>query len=82
MPLWVNASARQKWKVLIDYRKLNKMIIGGRYPFPNMPCGKYFFTLYLASGFHQIGMNEKNVADITSSMFAISIQIEMHTMTF
>lgn len=65
-PIWVvpkkaDASGQRKWRVVIDYRKLNDITIGETYPIPQITeildqLGKsqYFTTLDLASGFHQI----------------------------
>nr|XP_018911345.1 PREDICTED: transcription initiation factor TFIID subunit 1-like [Bemisia tabaci] len=65
-PLWVvpkklDASGKPKWRVVIDYRKLNAKTVGDKYPLPNIgdlldKIGRcnYFTTLDLASGFHQI----------------------------
>nr|CAH7767400.1 unnamed protein product [Callosobruchus chinensis] len=72
-PLWVvpkklDASGKQKWRVVIDYRKLNEKSLDDRYPLPNIndlldKLGRcqYFSTLDLASGFHQIEMDEKDI---------------------
>lgn len=71
-PIWVvpkkhDASGKQKWRVVIDYRKLNEKTINDKYPLPNISdildkLGKsqYFSTLDLASGFHQIEIEEKD----------------------
>lgn len=68
-PLWVvpkkqDASSERKWRIVIDYRKLNEITIGDAYPLPNIEDildqlghAQYFTTLDLASGFHQIPMN-------------------------
>lgn len=67
-PLWVvpkklDASGERKWRIVIDYRKLNDVSIGDVFPIPNIEeildqlgHSKYFSTLDLASGFHQIPM--------------------------
>lgn len=73
-PVWVvpkklDASGKTKWRVVIDYRKLNDKTIGDKYPIPNITdildklgnCS-YFTTLDLASGFHQLQMEEDSVA--------------------
>lgn len=72
-PIWVvpkklDASGVQKWRVVIDYRKLNLKSLDDKYPLPNITdlldkLGKcqYFTTLDLASGFHQIEMNESDI---------------------
>lgn len=73
-PIWVvpkkiDASGEQKWRVVVDYRRLNEKTIDDRYPLPNITdlldkLGKcqYFSTLDLASGFHQIEMDENDIA--------------------
>lgn len=72
-PIWVvpkkvDASGKQKWRVVIDFRGVNAKTLPDRYPLPNITdlldkLGKcqYFTTLDLASGFHQIQMNEKDI---------------------
>jgi Reverse transcriptase (RNA-dependent DNA polymerase). len=72
-PIWVvpkkiDASGKRKWRIVVDYRKLNEKTIGDRYPLPNITdlldklgrC-QYFSTLDLASGFHQIEMAEEDI---------------------
>jgi len=53
---------------IVDYRKLNDVTTGDKYPLPDInelldQLGRcqYFTTLDLASGFHQIQVNEKDV---------------------
>lgn len=65
-PLWVvpkksDNSGKQKWRIVIDYRKLNEQTVDDKFPLPNMEdifdkLGKcsYFSTIDLAKGFHQI----------------------------
>lgn len=72
-PLWIvpkklDASGRKKWRIVIDYRKLNEKTIDDKYPLPNITdifdkLGKcnYFTTLDLASGFHQIEMTQEDI---------------------
>lgn len=79
-PVWVvpkkiDASGKQKWRVVIDYRKLNELTINDKYPLPNISdlldqLGKceYFTTLDLASGFHQIEIDKK---DIQKTAFSV-----------
>lgn len=79
-PVWVvpkklDASGEQKWRVVIDYRKLNEKTIDDRYPLPNIneildKLGRsmYFSTLDLASGFHQI---EVTPEDIKKTAFTV-----------
>lgn len=72
-PIWVvpkklDASGKQKWRVVVDYRGLNQKTIDDKYPLPNInelldKLGKcqYFTTLDLASGFHQIEMDQEDI---------------------
>ncbi|KAL0269063.1 UNVERIFIED_CONTAM: hypothetical protein PYX00_010798 [Menopon gallinae] len=65
-PLWAvpkkpDSSGNKRWRIVIDYRKLNQVTIGDRFPIPNIEenldqlgHSKYLTTLDLASGFHQI----------------------------
>lgn len=72
-PIWVvpkkvDNSGEQKWRVVVDYRKLNDITISDKFPMPNMEdlfskLGKclYFSTLDLAKGFHQIPIHPDDV---------------------
>lgn len=80
-PIWIvpkkmDASGEKKFRLVIDYRKLNNKTISDRYPIPdtsqvlaNLGENKYFTTLDLASGFHQIAMAED---DIEKTAFSIN----------
>lgn len=72
-PIWVvpkkkDASGIQKWRLVVDYRKLNDKTIDDRYSLPNISdildkldrCN-YFTTLDLASGFHQIEVHPNSI---------------------
>lgn len=71
-PIWIvpkkiDASGAKKWRLVIDYRKLNQKTTNDRYPIPNITdildkLGKcqYVSTLDLASGFHQIEVQRKD----------------------
>lgn len=72
-PIWVvpkkaDASGKTKWRLVIDFRKLNEKTIDDRYPIPNISdvldklgnC-HYFTTLDLASGFYQVEMNPDDI---------------------
>lgn len=72
-PIWVvpkkpDASGKIKWRIVVDYRKINEKTIDDKYPLPNISdvldklgrC-QYFTTLDLASGFHQIEMAEEDI---------------------
>ena len=57
---------RKRWRLVIDYRKLNEKTIADMYPVPNimdildrLGGAKYFSVLDLASDFHQIPMRER-----------------------
>lgn len=72
-PIWIvpkkeDASGDKKWRLVVDYRKLNEVTINDRYPIPNIDeildkLGKsmYFTTLDLAKGFYQIEVEESDV---------------------
>ena len=79
-PVWIvpkkmDFSGQKKWRLVIDYRKLNEKTIDDRYPIPNITdildklgrCN-YFSTLDLASGFHQI---EVEASDIPKTAFNV-----------
>lgn len=65
-PIWIvpkklDASGKKKWRVVIDYRKLNEKTVNDKFPIPRIEeildrLGRstYFTTLDLKSGFHQI----------------------------
>lgn len=73
-PVWVvpkkmDASGKQKWRVVIDYRRLNDVTVNEVYPIPlitdildQLGHSKYFSTLDLVSGFHQICLNPADSA--------------------
>lgn len=68
-PVWVvpkklDASGKQKWRIVIDFRKLNELTDQDAYPLPQIDDilsqlgnAKFFSALDLSSGFHQIPMN-------------------------
>lgn len=72
-PVWMvpkklDASGKRKFRMVIDYRKLNAKTIDDKFPIPNITdvldkLGKniYYTTLDLASGFHQIEMHENSI---------------------
>lgn len=71
-PVWVvpkkiDASGKQKWRIVIDYRRLNDVTVSEVYPLPlitdildQLGHSKYFSTLDLASGFHQLCLDPKD----------------------
>ena len=72
-PVWIvpkktDASNKIKWRMVIDYRKLNEKTKEDKHPLPNMDDildklgrANYFTTLDLAKGFHQIEVEEKSI---------------------
>lgn len=79
-PIWVvpkksDASGRTKWRIVIDFRKVNEKTLDDKYPIPNIndildKLGNchYFTTLDLASGFYQVEMDP---ADIHKTAFNV-----------
>ena len=69
-PIWVgpkklDASGETKWRLVIDYRRLNSITVEDRVPMPNIQeildnigNASIFSTLDLANGFHQIPVRE------------------------
>jgi len=67
VPKKTDASGKPKLRVVIDFRKLNNLTIGDSFSILNMTDildqlgnAKYFTTLDLASGYHQIPMAERD----------------------
>jgi len=67
VPKKTNASGKQKLRIVIDFRKLNDLKIGDSLPLPSitdildeLENAKYFSILELASGYHQIPMQEEH----------------------
>ncbi|XP_020297641.1 uncharacterized protein LOC109862121 [Pseudomyrmex gracilis] len=67
VPKKMDASGVKKLKIVVDFRRLNEATIGDSFPLPNIAeildqlgNAKYFSTLDLASGYHQIPMDEEN----------------------
>lgn len=72
-PIWVvpkkaDASGKAKWRIVVDFRKVNEKTIDDKYPIPNIndvldKLGNchYFTTLDLASGFFQVEMNPQDI---------------------
>jgi hypothetical protein len=71
-PVWVvpkksDASGQKKFRLVIDYRKLNEKTINDKYPIPEITDildklgrAKYFSTIDLVSGFHQIQLADED----------------------
>ncbi|KAK9876430.1 hypothetical protein WA026_012743 [Henosepilachna vigintioctopunctata] len=68
VPKKQDLSGKTKWRIAIDYRKLNDKTIDDKYPLPHIDSildklgnKKYFTILDLASGFHQIELDEESI---------------------
>lgn len=80
-PVWVvpkkpDASGKRKFRLVIDYRKLNEKTINDRYPIPEITdildkLGRacYFSTVDLVSGFHQIQLENR---DFEKTAFSVN----------
>lgn len=67
VPKKLDATGQQKFRMVIDYRRLNDITVDDKYPLPNITdlfdkLGKscYFSVLDLASGYHQIEIEEED----------------------
>ena len=77
VPKKIDASGKRKFRICVDFRKLNDVTIGDSYPLPNIQDildklgrSRYFSALDCASGYHQIPIAEndrKKTAFSTSS---------------
>lgn len=80
-PIWVvpkksDASGKKKFRLVIDYRKLNEKTISDKYPIPEITDildklgrTKYFSTIDLVSGFHQIQLTDE---DMEKTAFSVN----------
>jgi hypothetical protein len=62
-----DASGKQKWRLVVDFRKLNEVTVGDSFPLPliteildSLGKARYFTTADLASGFHQVPLREED----------------------
>ena len=79
-PAWIvkkkpGNDGKEKWRLVIDYRKLNEKTIPDPYLIPSITeifdeigNNKYYTSIDMASGFHQIKMKE---SDIHKTAFSI-----------
>jgi hypothetical protein len=75
VPKKLDASGQQKFRLVVDCRKLNEKTVGNAYPLPDITeilaqlgQAKYFSCLDLAMGYHQIDMNP---SDVDKTAFSI-----------
>jgi len=64
-----DANGQQKFRLVVDYRKLSEITIGNAYPLPDITeildhlgQAKYFSCLDLVMGYHQIDMDQSDIA--------------------
>lgn len=64
VPKKVDASGERKWRIVVDYRKLNEKTVGNAYPLPDITeildqlgQSKYFSCIDMVMGYHQIELN-------------------------
>lgn len=57
----------KKWRLVVDFRQLNKKVLADKFPLPRIDTildqlgrAKYFTTLDLMSGFHQIPLDQNS----------------------
>ena len=67
VPKKVDASGQKKWRICIDFRRLNDITVGDSYPLPNIQDildklgrARYFSALDCASGYWQIKLDEND----------------------
>ena len=68
IPKKLDVSGQQKFRLVVDYRKLNEKTIGNVYPLPDITeildqlgQAKYFSCPDLAMGYHQIDMDPSDI---------------------
>ena len=64
-PLLVAKQPSGEWRLVVDFRDLNKITVGDRYPLPNIQDNldrvgraKWFTAIDLLAGFHQLEIDE------------------------
>jgi len=67
IPKKMDASGKQKFRIVVDFRKLNDVTVGDSFPFPmiseildTLGNSKYFSTIDCASGFLQILVKQED----------------------
>lgn len=67
VPKKADENGEKKWRVVVDFRKLNEKTVGDAYPLPDITeildqlgQSKYFTCLDLVMGYHQIELEEKD----------------------
>jgi hypothetical protein len=74
IPKKSDASGEKKYRIVVDFRKVNDATLGDAYPLPNITDildqlgrSRYFTVLDLAFGFHQIPMDPKDAENTAFS---------------
>jgi len=69
VPKKVDTSGEQKYRVVVDFRKLNDLTVGDAFPMPDVNTildrlgkARYFSCLDMASGYHQVPMRPEDRA--------------------
>ena len=69
IPKKEDASGRKKWRIVVDFRKLNEVTVGDSFPLPviteildALKNSKYFSTIDCASGFLQVPVRPEGQA--------------------
>jgi hypothetical protein len=67
VPKKVDTNGIKKWRIVIDYRKLNEKIQDDKFPLPNiaeilesLSGSVYFYHLDLYQGYYQLGLNKES----------------------
>jgi hypothetical protein len=68
IPKKMDASGQRKFRLVVDYRKLNEKTVGNAYPLPDITeildqlgQAKYYSCVDLAMGYHQLDMNPEDI---------------------
>jgi hypothetical protein len=67
VPKKMDASGKRKWRICVDFRKLNDVTVGDSFPSPSIQDildklrrARYFSALYCASGYWQVPLAEED----------------------
>jgi hypothetical protein len=73
VPKKTDASGKRKWRICIDFRKLNEITVGDSYPIPNIQDildklgrARYFTALDCTSGYLQVPIAKKTDVKLPS----------------
>ena len=67
VPKKLDASGKRKWRICVDFRKLNDITVGDSFPLPNIQDildklgrARYFSSVDCASGYYQVPLAEED----------------------